>query len=143
MKKLMKLMIAVAVMACAAGAALAGGVVADESIVTKANLLTFTNSVDIGGDRGFRSVEKIVLQNNSTSTAALTFAIDDFGGVFTTIATNDTAAAGTATIWPVRAVANGSTTNAPYSAGKLRIITTLGSTNAVVSTVKVRIYAGD
>lgn len=143
MKKLMKLMTALAVTAFAVGA-YADTFVADATAITAANRTVFTNEIVIGGAGGFRSIEKIVVKDNSTSAAACVFAINDFDEVYTTYVTNGIAAASSdIPTLPLRAVANGSTTNAPYYANKVRVITTLAATNAVVSTVKFRIYAGE
>lgn len=148
-----KLMIAVAIMALAATGLMAGPSVHSGTVTTTWAAAVYTNTVFDSaivptGDSGqLFQLDKVVIQNDTASSASVEVQMNDIDGWTTLTGSPVTAAAGLiGTVYPARLVtetsygwvgtssAVQSVTNSylrpvRYNVNKLRLITTLNSTN--------------
>lgn len=148
-----KMMIAMAIMACAASL-LAGSSTLPGTVTTAWAYTVYTNTVTldtsiipIGGSGKAVQLNKIVIQNNTASSASVAVQMNDIDGWTTLTGSPVTAAAGAiGTVYPARlvtetsygwvgtssavqAVTNSYLRPVGYNVQKLRLITTLNSTN--------------
>jgi len=143
-----KMMIIAALVAATAGSLMAEQIVKVESIATVADTTVTTNYIDIADFTiGYRDIDKIVVKNNgaATATSVITICDEPAAGaayaVFTPLATYAVATGASTNDFPLRAGSYGSTSNyVQYSARRLRVITTLASTNAVQANNDFYIY---
>lgn len=148
-----RMMIAMAIMACAASL-LAGSSTIPGTVTTSWAYAVYTNTVTldqslipIGGSGKSVQVNKVVIQNNTASSASVAVQMADIDG-WTTLTGSPVTAATTATgiAYPARlvtetsygwvgtssavqAVTNSYLRPVAYNANRLRLITTLNSTN--------------
>ena len=153
-----KLMIAMAIMACAAIGLRADPLVKTDTVATiwaqsvYTNYATVDNSLTtqvIGGTDAYRTLLKVAVKNNTGSSTSTAVAMEDVGGTWTTLTGSPVTAETTAVgiVYPARlvtetsygwvgysnvaqAVTNTYSRPVQYTAHKLRLITTLNSTNA-------------
>lgn len=152
-----KLMIAMAIMACAAVGLRADPLVKTDTVATTWTQSVYTNyaTVDnslttqvIGGTDAYRTLLKVAVKNNTASSASTVVAMDDLGTWTTLTGSPVTAAAAAVGIgyparlvtetsygWvgtssAVQAVTNTYSRPVQYTVHKLRMITTLNTTNA-------------
>lgn len=135
-----KMIVALAMIGLAVGVYAEGSYVTG-SIVTAANKTVFTNIVTLAADANYKDVYKLVFLNNSSETGTVVVATSD-NGVFTQVASVALNPAASSVTYPVVAGTYGTSTNMQlFAASKLRLITTLNATNAVVSTIKYAVFA--
>lgn len=133
-----KLMTVCAVVLCAVGAFADPGVFKGTQATVWAQTV-YTNVAAVGGENSYKQVEKITIQNNGLSSSSTVVAMEDCGA-FTTIATVVAGAGAVATAYPIRIAADGVTTNlVSFPANKLRLVTTMASTN-LATTVLWSVY---
>jgi hypothetical protein len=166
MKK--QLMMAVAFLVIANCVAFAGNkVVTKRSFLTVADTTVTTNYVTLAYGNGYKSIDKIVVDNNGALgnlTSAITIedepAENSSRGVFTTLATVTATAGSSGISYPrrvdldytqtyvVTGYSNDTTTvqniintnYVPYVAQKLRLVNTLAATNATQAYIDVYVY---
>lgn len=129
MKKLMKLMIAVAVMAFAGGALAQSEYVKEVTPDIGAAALVYTNTIAVGGSDGYKTLDQIAVYNGSQVTASNLFQAVDSGGFYTFLGTNAVAARSGALLFPERTVAWGDVTATKHVVRNIRVITYLVATN--------------
>jgi len=151
MKKMMKIMTALAVALTALGAFAQAPYVTEADTDITASKTVYTNFVNLGSD-SYKEVVKLTFLNSTAVTATTVTATEDVG-VWTTISTVSVTTGSTAVTYPVRTYTtsggfiNGtnviSATSVPYIAKKLRLITTLSGTNgvALADGFKYSVYA--
>ena len=154
--KMKKMLIAMAIIACAAFGLLADPLVKTETVSTIWSQSVYTNYVTVdntgiipvGGTDVYRPVFKVAIKNNTASSASVAVAMDDLGTWTTLTGSPVTATAGAVGIgyparlvtetsygWvgtssAVQAVTNSYLRPVAYMAHKIRLITTFNSTNA-------------
>lgn len=130
MKKTLVAALAVIALAGFVSAGSLDNVAKTKTVAVTASGTTYTNTVDFVDL--YKSIEKIVLLNTSAVTVtAVTYAVS--GRVAQTIDTSVITAGSSAVVQPVQAFSNGSTTNRPYLAQKVRTIFTLAGTNGTAN----------
>jgi len=147
MKRLMT-MVAIALTVALTGSAFAATgdrVVTKYSVATSADTLVFTNTITLAYGSVYRAIERVQVVNNSTSTLTSSVVTLADNGVFSTFATYALATTVSTNDYPLRAGVwvDVSTTNTPptmFVTQKLRVITTLAATNAVVSSIDFVIF---
>lgn len=165
MNQMKKMMVAVAIMACAVGLTAVADVIPG-TITTTWTQTVYTNYVQInapfsvipiGGTSVYKEFEKIVLKNNTGSSASMAVAMADIDD-WTTLTGSPVVAATTAqtVAYPWRgvtetiagyvvtndvpiSVTSTVTKYVPYNVNRLRLITTLNTTNSP-STLKFTVH---
>ena len=143
MKKLMKLMTAFAVMAFACGALAQSAYVKELTPDFGKSQIVYTNVIDVGGDVGYKALEKVIVANASSVTVSNLIQAVDLGDVYTFLATNAAAAGANVTSFPERTVAWGDVTSTLHTVRDVRILTYLVGTNGVAKTdaLSVSVYS--
>ena len=123
--------------------------VAADSFMSQPDTTVTTNYINLADySIGYREITKVVEKNNGVQTATSVVAICDepasgpANAAITALATYATAANTHTNDFPLRAGAYGSVNSSavPYSARKLRVVTTLAATNTVQAAVDFYIY---
>ena len=144
-----KLTTLAAILAATTLSLLAENPVAAASFLSQPDTTVTTNYLDLADySIGYREITKVVAKNNGAQTATSVVAICDepasglANAAFTALATYALATSTHTNDFPLRAGAYGSINSSavPYSARKLRVITTLAATNTVQAAVDFYIY---
>jgi len=142
MKKLMLISLTILGMLMLAAPRTAVAVNIDQTYTLKAGALTVSNTATFY--RVGAPVESITLKNNATFSNAVTIVQYDAGVAGATLYSGTLTAGAGATVYPVRTVSDGNTTNRPYIICGLMITITSasGATNAVDGSVETFIQSG-
>lgn len=134
-----RMMIALAIMGLAIGAMAEQGFFG-RSTATVWTRTFYTNVVTVGGDTGYKLLEKFAVKNNTGSATSYILASEDSDGQWTTLHTNTIAAAG-AYVGGVTNTMSGSVSVQPFiPVNRVRFIFEQATTN-VPSTITSAVFA--